>query len=157
MTTSLRRSVAFAGVLFAALPARASVERTWTEIPEVDPRPLARSEAGGVYDAARDRLVFFGGLRGTPLGETWAYDFATNAWTQIMATPSPAARTQHATVYDPVRNRMVIFGGETTEQRIFFDTWAFDLTTDTWTQMPTTAGPPRTDMVRAYDPVRDGL
>jgi hypothetical protein len=157
----LRLPVLAVLALLAGAPAAlGSVDRFWNEIPAADDRPLSRSETSGIYDPVRDRLVFFGGLRGDPLAETWTYDFATGVWTQHPRAILPRARTNHAAVYDPTRDRMVIYGGEFFEDdelTTFQDTWALDLATMDWTELFTVGSFPKTNMVSAYDAARDRL
>lgn len=144
----------------ASRDALASTDRFWAEIPPADERPLSRSEVGGVYDPLRDRIVFYGGLRGDPLDETWSYDFATGVWTRYFALVFPPARTNHAAIYDSSRDRMVIFGGEVFENDELLvrqDTWAFDLATNTWSEIATAGSFPKTNMVSGYDAARDRL
>ncbi len=154
---AIRIPAAALALLLAASGTAASPTRFWGLIPPDPARPLSRSEVGGVYDPARDRLVFYGGLRGRPLDETYSYDFATGLWTQIVAAPFPPRRTNHAAVYDPVRHRMVIFGGEIDDETTLNDAWAFDLATDTWSEIATFGAAPRSNMVSGYDSARDGL
>jgi hypothetical protein len=62
------------------------------------------------YDAARGRVVLFGGRLGeTFLSDTWEWD--GNDWTPRFPVASPPAREGHALVYDELRDRVVMFGG----------------------------------------------
>jgi len=62
------------------------------------------------YDAARNRVVLFGGKSSLSLlKDTWEWD-GTN-WTQATPWMSPSARLDHAMAYDVRRRRMVLFGG----------------------------------------------
>jgi hypothetical protein len=59
------------------------------------------------YDAARQRVVMFGG--GDTLStETWTYDGRT--WERHDAA-GPAPRWSSAMAYDPARQRVVLFAG----------------------------------------------
>ncbi|MCY2956334.1 MAG: hypothetical protein NT107_04780, partial [Planctomycetota bacterium] len=62
------------------------------------------------YDSGRNRTVLFGGLNGSYLGDTWEWNGATAAWTQVAST-GPQSRYEHAMAYDSSRNRTVLFGG----------------------------------------------
>ena len=57
-------------------------------------------------DAARQRVVLFGGVR---LQDTWEWDGVS--WTQATPAQSPSARWAHAMAYDAGRQRIVLFGG----------------------------------------------
>jgi hypothetical protein len=61
------------------------------------------------YDAARQRVVLFGGDSGSSLlSDTWEWD-GTN-WTRRTPAVSPYARDGHAMAYDAARQRVVLFG-----------------------------------------------
>ena len=75
--------------------------------------PRAREGHGMAWDAARERVVLFGGRwteereQHAP-GDTWEWDGA--AW--IEATPQvPPGRSYGEMAYDPVRDRTVLYGG----------------------------------------------
>ena len=56
-----------------------------------------------VYDAARGRVVLFGGtLSGPALADTWEWDGVS--WTLVEPAVRPPARGGHAMAYDSVRN-----------------------------------------------------
>jgi cysteine-rich repeat protein len=88
--------------------------------------PPARESEVLVYDAARKRVVMFGGW--TPSGnqgDTWEWDGVS--WTQMRPVHSPAPRLAAAAAYDPKRKRIVMFGG----YRLNYgdpaqDTWEYD-------------------------------
>jgi len=56
----------------------------WAEITS-NPRPARRQRYGMVFDDNRKKLVHFGGLGGPPFNDTWEYDPAPKAWTQVTA------------------------------------------------------------------------
>jgi hypothetical protein len=63
------------------------------------------------YDAARQRVVLFGGSNGTAnaFADTWEWDGTT--WLQLnLASPVPD-RSLFAMAYDSSRQRVVLFGG----------------------------------------------
>jgi hypothetical protein len=78
-----------------------------------------------VYDAARARVVLFGGQRTLSdfPRDTWAWDGA--AWEQI-ALAGPQARVHHAMAYDPTTQAVVVFGGYEPSVRDRGDTWAWN-------------------------------
>ena len=83
------------------------------------------------FDAARDRIVLFGGVTREIryLGATWAWQAGT--WRRIADSISgPGARHAHAMAYDPLGRRVLLHGGAiepagVPEQR-YCDTWALD-------------------------------
>jgi hypothetical protein len=129
--------------------------------PTGDPLPAGRrAEASIAYDSDRGRAVLFGGTDANNglLGDTWEWDGATGAWTQI--TPpglAPRARRGHALVYDAARKKTVLYGGYAgnTDQDAMRDTWTWDGAT--WTRVGTQAQPhpePRYGHHMAYDAAR---
>jgi len=103
---------------------------TWTVIGSGG--PAARYAAAMAYDAARDRMIVFGGrasssaaaredaagrtaapaLIGTFFNDTWAFGLATNAWTPLTPPGTlPSARSSAAVVVDATRDRLVLYGG----------------------------------------------
>ena len=90
--------------------------------PASRPSPRATSLA---YDAARGRVVLFGGTDGPSfLADTWEWD-GTN-WRQRTPLTTPPARAGHALAYDAQRQRVVMFGGSTTGNSFLADTWEWD-------------------------------
>jgi hypothetical protein len=90
-----------------------------------DGGPAGRADAFLAFDAARNRLVLFGGRQFLPerrvryLFDTWEWDGAR--WT-LVDTAGPGPRIHGAAAYDPVRRAVVIHGGaDTTDLR--HDTW----------------------------------
>jgi hypothetical protein len=126
-------------------------------VPVVGPSPSPRAGATLIFDTARDRLVLYGG---DASGEVWTIDPSGAAtWTQIaVAGGPPPARSGHVAIYDPVGDRMVVFGGIDAAYDYLVDTWALDLATNTWSQIPTTGNPDTGyRSAAAYDPVRHRL
>ena len=87
------------------------------------------------FDAARRRLVLFGGARlvdstWTDQNETWEWD--GRRWHAMPPlTDAPAARRGHALAYDPGERRVVLVGGVrtragSTSDDAFDDTWTYD-------------------------------
>jgi hypothetical protein len=110
--------------------------------------PRARGGAALAYDAARGRVVLFGGtVSDTERGDdTWEWDGV--AWTQQQPPAKPSARAGHALAYDAARARVILFGGF--DRTIFRDTWEWD--GQTWTErQPLTVPPPYGGHGLAYD------
>ena len=108
----------------------------WAAVPTTGTGPSARSSAVTAYDAARDRLLVFGGntstsgLTLTGTGDLFALDLATGAWSEIVAE-GPSPRLYHAGAV--VGDELVVFGGTPNFDGPFLnDTWALDMTTDQW-------------------------
>lgn len=76
--------------------------------------PHARTGAAMAFDAARGRLVLFGGMLGGPrswsyLDDTWEFDGV--GWAQRPLATHPSFRTRFGAAYDVARARTVVFGG----------------------------------------------
>ena len=98
--------------------------------------PPGRSYYAVAYDAKESRLVMFGGNSASNVvGDTWIYSYSANTWTRIATRVSPSPRNYSAMVYDPIRYRMLLFGGADDVEAPLGDTWAFDLRTNTWSQL----------------------
>src|SRR5881628_2028 len=72
--------------------------------------PAARDNMGMADDAARGRVVLFGGYEfGSFVADTWTWD--GTAWTEQHPTHSPIGRCCMAMAYDAARRLVVLFGG----------------------------------------------
>jgi hypothetical protein len=115
--------------------------------------PAARWGHALAYDAARQRVVLFGGrnVLSTPFGDTWEWDGVS--WIQRTPASRPIARSFHAMTYDVVRQRVVLFGGQDAALGRLGDTWEWDGTN--WVQATAaTSPPPRHSHAVAYDLAR---
>jgi hypothetical protein len=99
--------------------------------------PSIRTAAAMASDAARGRVVMFGGrsINQALLAETWEWD-GTN-WALRLPGLSPSARQGHSMTYDPISQRVLLFGGAD-DTRFLADTWAWD--GNTWTPIPNGPG-----------------
>ena len=120
----------------------------WTQRLHFGPPP--RINHSMAYDAARQRMVVFGGVdgNGSSLGDTWVWD--GSYWTQVAET-GPSAREGHSTAYDAVHQEIALFGGNDGATQ-FADTWTWDGVS--WTQVAETGPAARTDHAAAYDEAR---
>ncbi len=95
--------------------------------------PTLRSAYAAAFDAARGRVVLFGGfssaLSGQRFADTWEWDGAS--WQQRNVT-GPPGRTAAAMAYDARRQRIVMFGGTGAAGANLDDVWEWDGTS--WTQ-----------------------
>jgi hypothetical protein len=94
---------------------------TWTNCsPPVS--PCARFQHNMVYDAARKRVVLFGGANA--FQDQWEWDGTT--WTQVAIPNGPPGRYGHAMTYDTLRQRVVLHGGQPHPLALFNDIWEWD-------------------------------
>src|SRR6266571_525413 len=121
----------------------------WTQKQDVG--PSARSNVAMVFDAARNRVVLFGGAGGSTailFNDTWEWDGEN--WTQYEDI-GPVPRSRHGMAYDSKRQRTVLFGGSAGNLNLN-DTWEWDGAD--WTQVADTGPPARGGHGMAYDNLR---
>jgi len=106
----------------------------WGNLLSVDStaiKPAAREFYAMAYESENRRTVVFGGCGVTALGDAWAYDSATNAWTSLEpGEEAPSARTFTSMVYATGVGRLLLFGGSeaVAASSPVGDTWSCDLT-----------------------------
>ncbi|MFW9794817.1 MAG: Kelch repeat-containing protein [Candidatus Thorarchaeota archaeon] len=151
-------ALACLGILFL------SISPYFVAAQSIEDMPPARNSSPIVYDSESDRVVLFGGWKAQMTEEayndTWSYDANTNTWTEMTSDPAPGRRACHALTYDEESDRIIMFSGgksgEGTTLENWNDTWAYDLNTDTWTNMnPPTMPAPRLGAWMAYDSESD--
>lgn len=128
----------------------------WSEVS--GGQPDDRKYFGLADDAARQRLVLFGGVdqaTGERLGDTWEWDGRN--W--HLCTPmggTPPARSHATLSYDSVRRVIVLYGGYVTvggQPVASNDTWEWNGAS--WTErLPTRTPGQLTAHCTAFDPVR---
>ncbi|MFN0170400.1 MAG: kelch repeat-containing protein [Bryobacteraceae bacterium] len=117
-------------------------ENRWTEVAASGPKPPERLGHTLTYDAARRRLILFGGQSRGFFSDVWAFDIAAGTWRALAADEAgPSRRYGHSAVYDSAGDRLVISHGFTTNGR-FDDTWAFDLARNSWSNLSPPSGRP---------------
>ena len=110
-------------------------DQRWEELQPSGVRPPARFGHVLIVDPVRRRLIMFGGQASSFFADVWAYDLGENTWQQLAGNEAgPSRRYGHSGVYDQMRKRLIISHGFTNAGR-FDDTWAFDLTKDTWSNI----------------------
>jgi hypothetical protein len=131
--------------LIAGSNALAQSTLNWTQATPGSPSPSARSGHAMVFDAARQKVIVFGGLDATGnfLNDMWQWDLATQSWSLVPPATSsvPRPRANFALAYDVNRSKIVLYGGNVPVDTnnnvgIVGDTWEFDSATLTWTQIP---------------------
>jgi hypothetical protein len=124
--------------------------QAWEDVTPKSGGPGDRSGHAMAYDAARGRVVLFGGNS----QQTWEWD--GTAWHDVTpAGPSPSARWLPGMAYDAARGRLVLFGGLPVSGGAFLqDTWEWDGAA--WANVtPAPPGPPgRYGQGMAHDPQR---
>ncbi|MFX1513890.1 MAG: kelch repeat-containing protein [Promethearchaeota archaeon] len=115
----------------------------WAQL-NPDSLPPARYYPGMAYDKESDRVILFGGFSvGTNLGDTWAFDYNSNSWTNMNPSIAPPARFGGFLAYDAQSDLTILFGGANEDKTIAYsDTWVFDYNTNTWTNLTNDIHPP---------------
>jgi len=130
------------------IPPTATTRPTSTAAPSVnDPlsgNPSPRAYVSMAYDSESGQVIIVGGLTGDPndptgiSGATWAYDMATNNWSQ-MKPPSGPGRSSGTLAYDIDSDRVILFGsypeGKTWDTSDLNETWAYDYNKNNWTRL----------------------
>lgn len=124
--------------------------------PALQPPPRWGSKM--VYDSESDRVILYGGahLYTTELlGDTWAYDYETNAWTELTPPSSPPAYHFAEMVYVPTIDRVLLFGGirdRWDSGLLHNDTWTYDYNANRWTNLAAAKPPtPRLYHTMAFE------
>lgn len=117
--------------------------RTWQEI-NTTSAPAAVGEYAMAYGDGT--VVLYGGnATGWPYeNSTWEFN-GTN-WTEVTISGQPNAVYGMSAVYDDNNEVIILFGGSDDTDAALAETWAFDASNDTWTQLAPTNSPP----VRTY-------
>ncbi len=132
--------------------------RAWHDVTPPGPSPTGRTWPALAYDAARGRVVLFGGYNEQDgiLDDHWEWD--GEAWTPITTTSTaPGARWGAGLSYDPERQHVVLYGGGREVEEIvnWADTWEWDGTS--WTRREIVGPPARVNHATAFDPDLEGI
>ena len=126
---------------------------SWTNRNPAIPLP-ARAEHALAYDASAGKVILFGGIGwgGSDLNDTWAYNYASNSWSNRNPASPPLARNSHALAYDVSAGKVILFGGLMSGSGYLNGTWAYDYASNSWTnRTPTSSPPSRSNHALAYD------
>ena len=118
--------------------------QTWSPI-KTSRQPAARLSPGMVYDPVNHQIILFGGHDDRErIGDTWLYNISDNHWEKVVPAHSPPPRSDANLVYDEANHIVILFGGYCQEQSrdLCDDTWSYDPTTNTWTEMNPPPSPP---------------
>jgi hypothetical protein len=116
--------------------------KTWTYL-SLDNSPPPRSGSPLVYDVVGKQVFLFGGgSDSTVLSDTWKFDVVQQSWTHLFPSTSPDGRRAHSLLYDSENRYLWLFGGQTASGAFLNDLWRYNISTNVWTQMSPTGGPP---------------
>jgi len=133
---------------------------TWT-----DRNPGTHPHAGwldrAAYDSWAHRMIMFGGYDSVTkrfTNETWAYNYAGNNWKNLSAAGSPSPRTRPGLAFDSQSDRVILVGGETGFGAYSNETYSYNLSWNTWTNMSPDVHPEaRRSSMMAYDSKADRM
>lgn len=132
---------------------------TWTELHPSGTSPGGLYAASAVLDAARQRILVFGGSTTSLRNTCWTLSLdAAPAWDSVTVSGArPSARYRHVAAYDPLHDAMVVVGGSFGDPRndVLGDVWSLSLDgTPAWTaQLPTGTLPAaRSSAAAVYEP-----
>ncbi|CUA75342.1 Tip elongation aberrant protein 1 [Rhizoctonia solani] len=129
----------------------------WTKL-DIQPAPSPRDEYAACLCGSK--FTVFGGLNSDhTLDDLWSLDLSelqsNPKWEQIefsRDSPAPSARCGHEVV--EFENRLYLFGGEHGGKKCN-DTWCFDMTTRTWTELACSGDVPAPRSLFAAALIRD--
>lgn len=107
---------------------------TWTDM-KPSKSPSVRYANPMEYDSKNDRVILFGGADVSKnLNDTWAYDYNSDTWTNMVSIVGPSIRHASLMGYDSHSGRIVLFGGciSIASNQYFDDTWTYDYKNNTW-------------------------
>jgi N-acetylneuraminic acid mutarotase len=121
-------------------------EDDWTDMNPASDIPSPRRGHGMSSLYETDKVVIFGGYSDVTsyVHDTWVYDSGDNIWTlkEPPTSPSPRYITHGiASIYND--DKAMLFGGGFYDGMWynFDDTWIYDLSEDTWTEMNPASNP----------------
>src|SRR5678815_5323820 len=114
----------------------------WTNM-NASPMPLISAAVAFIGD---DKVVLFGGYDGVTEGldQTWIYDLSDNTWTLKNPAVKPPGRYAQGMAYiggDKILMTGGSVGGINTPVTYYTDTWMYDLSDNTWTNMALSPAP----------------
>jgi hypothetical protein len=118
--------------------------QTWSEV-ELAINPGVHHSLALAYDPVENVVVLFGGFGddGYETDDTWKFDMTTREWSDLAPATTPLARYGHVMVYDESIGLIVMTNGNTASQGHQQDTWTFNVTSNTWTELNPTGDPDR--------------
>ena len=120
----------------SASSASAAPGVAWTELAPGGPTPPPREDHTWVITPDGATAYLFGGRDGgTVFDDLWAYDMATDAWSEVTdAGPGPEPRFGHNAAWAEEIG-LVVFAGQG-DSGFFNDLWAYDPVAGTWRALP---------------------
>jgi hypothetical protein len=138
----------------------------WYNVTKPPPNmpPFREHSPAMAYDSVNKRTILFGGYNGTTnrMDDTWEFNSSDNKWYKRNPALKPTGRGYSSMVYVSSRKVMVLFGGTSTGTNRLADTWAYNYSTNTWTNITNKTNPKcvptaREEHYMAYDSNNDRI
>jgi len=111
------------------------------------------------YDSESGVMILHGGLDVNSFrysNDTWAYDYASNTWTNMQPAGAPMGRNFHGLTYDAGADRVLSIGGEVSPNYNAWiptnDVFAYDYNENVWTRLDSGNAPVRGYVTAKYIP-----
>jgi hypothetical protein len=116
--------------------------QSWQEV-ETEFNPGVHYTHEMSYDAAENVVVLFGGFDETSMtsDETWIFNCTSRDWIELTPSEVPLSRYGHAMIYDDSISKTILCCGNTDSHGHQDDTWTFDVSTNTWSEITTDGNP----------------
>ena len=110
--------------------------QTWSQVVTAT-NPGVHHSLSLAYDPQENTVVLFAGFDGDGMvtDDTWEFNCSSREWTELVPSTSPLARYGCVTVYDESINLIVLTAGNTASQGHMDDTWVYNATANTWTEL----------------------
>ncbi len=148
------------GILFGGYGAEGFLSDTWEWVEESESwKKIITSSSppgrfGHSFAFSPDRSLLFGGVQqgDSYTGDTWEFDLKEESWEKISLPDSPSPR-QHGSMAYAGDGKFILFGGYNMEEGFLNDTWLYDLSDYSWTQIyPSSSPPARRRASMSWDP-----
>ncbi|MDX1521951.1 MAG: kelch repeat-containing protein, partial [Anaerolineae bacterium] len=133
----------------------------WVNVTPAGALPLKRCLFAGTPE--QGRLVIHGGCA-APFGDcflddTWVFDPAAGAWTEVLSEVKPVGRQYHTLTAISRPNRVFLYGGQDASRAARDDMWFLDIDVGTWVLVDTDGPkpPPRYNHGTVWVPALEGM
>ena len=130
-------------------------DNSWLNL--TDEHPAHMYEGAMVYDSSVEEVILFGGTSASDFAnETWKFN-SSKQWERLYPAQAPSARdTWPGMAFDSKRNVSVLFGGFNRTIVKLNDTWEYNASSNTWTEITPENSPPAMMRLRmAFDSNRN--
>ena len=101
-------------------------------------KPSARNYSAMAFLSDGYSVLQGGAPQAQPaLDDTWVYAYAENTWTEIESDAHPPVAVYHSMAHI-ANNKAILFGGQASGKGCYHDTWLFELSKQTNSNLPAT-------------------